>query len=52
MENCECGEKQTSSLLLEYSLIPSRCEMKNLIGLTEITDEMIGIIQYRENKGL
>jgi hypothetical protein len=49
--NCECGEKQTSSHLLESKLLPCRCEMKDLIGLTKITDEMIGIIEYWENKG-
>jgi len=50
--NYECGEEQTSSHLLECTLIPSRCEMKYLNGLTKITDEMIGIIEYWEKKGL
>lgn len=28
----------------------SKCEMKDLVGLAEITDEMIGIIEYRGKK--
>lgn len=50
--NCECGEKQTSSHLLECKLLPSRCEIKYFIGLIEITNEMIRIIEYWEKEGL
>lgn len=42
---------QISSHLLECILVPSRYEMKYLIRLSEITDEMTGIIEYWENKG-
>lgn len=50
--NCEYGEKQTSSHLLECKLLPNRCKMKDFIGLTEITDEMIRIIEHWEKEGL
>lgn len=50
--NCEFGEKQTSSHLLECTLLPSGCEIKDLIWLIEIVNEMIGIVEYWENQGL
>lgn len=43
--NCECGEKQTSSHMFECTLLPIRCEMKDFIGLTEITDKTIEITE-------
>ncbi|CAI6346443.1 unnamed protein product [Macrosiphum euphorbiae] len=49
---CECEEKQASNHLFGCTLIPGRYEMIDFIGLTEITDKMIRIIEYWENKGL
>jgi len=52
MTDRKCEEKQTSNHLFGCTLIPGRCEMKDFVGLTEITDKMIRIIEYWENKGL
>lgn len=39
--NSECGKKQTSNHLFEWTLVSSKCEMKDFVRLTKITDEMI-----------
>lgn len=44
--NWECGEKQLSSHFLSVYCIHGRREMKDLIRLTEIKDEMIRFIKY------
>lgn len=40
------GEKQTSNHWFECIFLFNRCEIKNLIRLTEITSKMIGIAEY------
>jgi len=49
---CECGKIQTSSHLFECILIPSRCIIKYIIGIREVMDDIIGIIDCWEKRGI
>lgn len=48
--NCGYENKHTSRHPLICILTLCRCEIEDLIGLPEITDEMIKIIEYRKRE--